>query len=418
MAIIGLQASENVRMALSAVSSHRVRSGLTILGIVVGITTVVTVGSLTSGLREGIVTFFSEFGPDNIFLNRISGDPSAPVPPKESKRKNILPSYAALIKQSVRAVEDVSLQLYVSSETSGLVSAKVPGFETDNVSLAGFSGNAFDLQPREMKEGRVFTPEEEERGLRVCIIGPQVASALFPDGRALGQKLSVANTEYTVLGVFAEAKGGFFGQNGQDTQIIIPYRTAAQRFPTETRLILVAKAREGQRDEAEEEIRQLLRRVRKTPVDAEDDFSLSTADQIIQRLDSILSVVVLVSIALSSLGLLVGGIGVMNIMLVSVTERTKEIGIRKAIGARKFDIVSQFLMEAVTLTGLGGLLGITISVLLTLLIGLLVPALPSRVPGWAVGLGFGVSVSIGLFFGTWPALKAANLDPVDALRYE
>ncbi len=416
--MLRLEVGENIRMALDAVWSHRFRSALTILGIVIGITTVVTVGSLTSGLRMGIVTFFAEFGPDSIFLNRFDRDPSAPGSLKEMKRKPIQAEYAQMIKSSVRAVEDVSLQLYVSSETSGLITAKVPGFETDNVSLTGFSGNAFFLQPRELRSGRVFTPEEADRAMRVCVIGPLVADALFPDGRALGRVITVAGADYAVLGVFAEAKGGFFGQNGQDTQIVIPYLTARQRFPTEDRLILVSKARPGMRDEAFEEIRQLLRRVRKTPAGMADDFGLTTADQIIQRLDSILSVVVLVSIALSSLGLLVGGIGVMNIMLVSVTERTKEIGVRKALGARRADIIGQFLMEAVTLTGLGGALGVGVSILITLLIGKLVPALPSSVPTWAISLGLGVSVSIGLFFGTWPALKAASLDPVEALRYE
>jgi putative ABC transport system permease protein len=416
--MIHLEARENINMALDAVWSHRFRSTLTILGIVIGITTVVTVGSLTSGLRAGIVTFFSEFGPDSIFLNRFDRDPSAPGSPKELKRKPILPEYAQYIRASVRAVEDVSLQLFISSETSGLITAKVPGFETDNVGLTGFSGNALILQPRELKAGRVFTPEEADRALRVCVIGPLVADALFPEGRAVGRVITVAGAEYQVIGVFAEAKGSFFGQNGQDTQIIVPYLTARQRFPTEDRLILVSKARPGMRDEAYEEIRQLLRRLRKTPVGAADDFGLTTADQIIQRLDSILSVVVLVSTALSSLGLLVGGIGVMNIMLVSVTERTKEIGVRKALGAKKSDIIAQFLMEAVTLTGIGGALGVLVAVLITLLLGKLVPALPSSVPGWAISLGFGVSVSIGLFFGTWPALKAAGLDPVEALRHE
>ena len=199
---------------------------------------------------------------------------------------------------------------------------------------------------------------------------------------------------------------------------MIPLSTAMQRFPNEDRFVIVAQARPGRKDDAEEEIRQLLRRVRHTPRGAEDDFGLTTADQIVKQLDRILDVVVLVSIALSSLGLLVGGIGVMNIMLVSVTERTKEIGVRKALGARRQDIVTQFLMEAVTLTALGGALGVGVAILLTLLLGVLVPALPSQVPGWAVGMGFGVSVTIGLFFGTWPAVKAAGLDPVEALRYE
>jgi len=415
---VHVELRENIQMAVDAVWSHRFRSALTILGIVIGICTVVTIGSITSGLRQGIVTFVAEFGPDNIFLNRFDRDPNAPGSPKELKRKPIVPEYAALIKENVRAVEDVALELFISSETSGFLTAKVPGYETDNLMLVGFSANAFDIQPRELAEGRVYTPQEEARAARVCVIGPLVKKALFPDGGAVGRTITVAGAEYTVLGVFAEAKGGFFGQNGQDMQIVIPYETARLRFPTEERLILVSKARPGMREEAYEEIRQLLRRVRKTPPGLPDDFGLSTTDQIIKRLDSILSMVVLVSIALASLGLMVGGIGVMNIMLVSVTERTKEIGVRKAIGARKFDIVIQFLTEAVTLAGIGGVAGIVFAALVTMLVGKLVPALAAPMPGWAVAMGLMVSVGVGVFFGTWPAMKAANLDPVEALRYE
>jgi len=405
-------------MALDAVWTHRFRSALTILGIVIGITTVVTVGSLTSGLKSGIETFFLEFGPDNIFVQRVSKDPNAPLTPKESKRRPVSPEYAALIKRFVPDVIDTSAQLYISPQTAGLITARVRGFETENVQLTGSSANAYQMQPKEMAAGRVYTPDEEARGMRVVVIGIQVAEALFPDGRVLGQTITVAGGDYTVVGVFAKAKGGFFGQNGLDTQIAMPLTTAVHRFPNEDRFSIVAQAAPGRRDDAEEEIRALLRRVRHTPQGAEDDFGITTADQIVKQLDKILDVVVLVSIALSSLGLLVGGIGVMNIMLVSVTERTKEIGIRKALGARSRDIVTQFLLEAITLTGLGGGLGIGFAVLITLTLGALVPALPSKVPVWALTMGFGCSVTIGLFFGTWPAVKAASLDPVEALRYE
>jgi putative ABC transport system permease protein len=161
-----------------------------------------------------------------------------------------------------------------------------------------------------------------------------------------------------------------------------------------------------------------MRRIRRLPTGAKNDFAISTPDQIIQQFDRITGLIGLVAIAISALGLLVGGIGVMNIMLVSVTERTREIGVRKAVGARRRDIIGQFLVEAMTLTGVGGVLGIVIAVMLTLLVGLLVPSLPSKVPAWALITGFTVSVVVGVFFGVWPAVKAAQLDPVEALRYE
>jgi len=194
--------------------------------------------------------------------------------------------------------------------------------------------------------------------------------------------------------------------------------TAHLRYPQLEDYTIVAKAFPGMRQDAYDEVEAAMRRIRRLATGTEDDFMIQTPDQIIQQLDSITGVIGLVAIAMSGLGLLVGGIGVMNIMLVSVTERTKEIGVRKALGARRRDIISQFLVEAVALTGAGGMLGIISSVLITLLIGKLAPSLPSVVPAWAVGTGFGVSVAVGVFFGVWPAVKAAQLDPVEALRYE
>lgn len=410
---------ENIRMAVDAVWTHRFRSMLTIIGIVIGITTVVTVSSLLTGLRKGIVTFFEEFGPNNVFLNQFAGDPSQRPTAKEAKRRPMRPEYAALIKRMIPSVEETSVQLYIPPMVgSEPLMAKVPGFETDNVSLAGLSASSFVTQPRDLKAGRYFTAEEDARAARVCLLGTLTADALFPDGEAVGRTVTVGGADYTVIGVFQPAKGGFFGENGLDRQISIPLQTARARYPQLDRFYIIAKAYEGRRDDAMEEIRSLMRKLRKTPAGAEDDFALTTSDQIIKRFDSITGMIVLVSIAISGLGLLVGGIGVMNIMLVSVTERTREIGIRKALGARRRDIVFQFLVEAVTLTGLGGIAGILFSVMVTLLISVLIPSLPSEVPPWAIMTGFGVSVAVGLFFGVWPAFKASRLDPVEALRYE
>jgi putative ABC transport system permease protein len=417
---MNISGTQNIQMAVSAVWTHRFRSLLTILGIVIGITTVVTVASLLTGLRQGVVTFFQELGPDNIFVYRFGGDPGQMRgSDKEMRRRPMREEYANLIRQWAVNLEDVSVSLFIPSVMGGRpLTARVPGFESDSVSLAGVSENSYNMSPREFAEGRLFTPDEHDRGARVANIGFDLAEALYPDGKAVGRTFMLDGAEFLVIGVYAKAKGGFFGQNGLDTQITIPLKTAKIRYPQVDRFMIVCKAKTGLRAEAFEEVEALMRKIRKLKPGTENDFNLSTPDQIVQQFDRITGLIGLVAIAISGLGLLVGGIGVMNIMLVSVTERTREIGVRKAIGARKRDIVGQFLAEAMALTGVGGLLGIVIAVLVTLLISALVPSLPSQVPSWAVIAGFGVSVSVGLFFGVWPAVKASRLDPVEALRYE
>jgi putative ABC transport system permease protein len=415
---VNISAVQNVKLAIQAVGEHRFRSLLTVLGIVIGITTVVTVASLLTGLREGVVVFFEEMGPDNIFVYKTSGDPSQ-EPPKERKRRPMKPEYAEFIRRWSSSVDDVGLQLYIPPIVDGNpITARVPGFESENINVAGQSPNMGDITPRDFDQGRYFTAEEDSRTAHVAVIGSSVAESLYPGGTAVGETMMMDGAEYTVIGVFAKAKGGFFGENGQDSAIVIPLRTAESRYPQVDRFMITAKAKSGHREEAFAEVEGIMRRIRRLATDAKDDFAISTPDQIIQQFDRITSLIGLVAIAISALGLLVGGIGVMNIMLMSVTERTREIGVRKALGARRRDIVGQFLVEAMTLTGAGGMLGIVIAVLITMLVGALVPSLPSKVPAWALITGFSVSVIIGVFFGVWPAMKAAKLDPVDALRYE
>ena len=412
--------TENLSMALTQVWVNRFRSGLTILGIVIGITTVVTVASLLSGLRSGVVMFFQELGPDNIFLFKTSGDPSGQfAPPKERRRRPIQKEYGDTIARLAGNVEDISIQLFIpTSVGGGTLSAKVPGFETDSISLVGTSPNSIRLSPKDFREGRYFTEEEDNHVAHVAVIGASLAETLFPTGSALGRSFMVNGAEFTVIGVLEKAKGGFFGQNGADSQVTIPLHTAEARYPQIDRYMVTSRARPGLRKDAFDEVHDIVRRLRHLKKTDPDDFALSTPDQIVAQVDTVTGLIGLVAISISALGLLVGGIGVMNIMLVSVTERTREIGVRKALGARRVDIVGQFLAEAMALTGLGGLVGIGTAIAITMLIGALVPALPSSVPTWAVVSAFTVSVAVGLFFGVWPALKASRLDPVDALRYE
>lgn len=410
---------ETVKLAATSVWTNRFRSGLTILGIVIGITTVIVVASLLTGLRKNIVTFFQEFGPDNIFVARFSGDPASGGSPKEQKRRPIKVEYIDFIENTSPSVEMVSATMFIPQVQGGkALSAKVPGFESDSIGLIGRDSKHFLVQPREVSQGRVFTPDEANRALRVCVLGASVADALFPDGKAVGRMVMVDGTEYRVLGVFEKAKGGFFGENGLDRNIDIPLSVARSKYPFADNVFLTAKARVGQREQAMDEVRAAMRRIRGVKNGEDNDFNLSTADQIVEQFDKITGLVIVVSIAISGLGLLVGGIGVMNIMLVSVTERTREIGIRKALGARKPDIIIQFLIEATSLTVMGGLIGITFATLVTLLVSTLFPSLPSETPAWAIIAGLLTSVLTGIFFGTWPAMKAARLDPVEALRYE
>ena len=406
-------------MAMSAVWTHRFRSGLTILGIVIGITTVVTVASLLTGLRAGIVTFFDSLGPDNIFVAKGQNPGGMQEPPKERKRRPLDPAVANAIRRYSSTVEDIAITLYIPPAPGGtVVTAKVPGYDTDQLSIVGQTPNAISITPHGFDQGRYFTDEENNRGAKVAVLGYDIAYTLFPNGSAVDRTFMMDGAEFRVVGVSEKAKGGFLGQNGQDTEVDIPLKTAETRYPEVNRFMITCKAKPGMRKDAYDDVEDIVRRARGLKPGEADDFSIQTPDQIVQQLDKVTGLIGLIAIAISGLGLLVGGIGVMNIMLVSVTERTREIGIRKALGARRLDIIGQFLAEAMALTSSGGLVGIVVAVLITMLIGALVPALPSSVPTWAVVTALLVSMGIGLFFGTWPAVKAARLDPVEALRYE
>jgi putative ABC transport system permease protein len=252
------------------------------------------------------------------------------------------------------------------------------------------------------------------------VIGVNAADALFPDERygIVGKTVRMNGQSWEIIGVLEKRKAGFFGENEEDRAVFLPYRTARKAAPQRNYLLQIIRAKSGQVREALQDAEDILRKRRGLAFDAPNNFDIKTADKFIEQFDGITGMIGLIAIAISSLGLLVGGIGVMNIMLVSVTERTKEIGIRKAIGATRGAIVLQFLLEAMALTFFGGIVGVLLAVGISQIVMLLVPSLPASIPTWAVVSGLAVSIAVGLVFGVLPARKAAKLDPIECLRYE
>jgi putative ABC transport system permease protein len=264
--------------------------------------------------------------------------------------------------------------------------------------------------------GRFFTDEESRHRIPVAVVGQDVEKGLFAHVDPVGKEILVNGHAFQVIGTMVRPAASFFGDT--DNRVLIPYGSMKKLYPNARENAIVVTAVAGKLPAALDEVRTVLRVDRRVPYSKPDNFALSTAEQMVDDFRQITAVTFLVMVVLSSIGLLVGGIGVMNIMLVSVTERTYEIGIRKALGARRSDILIQFLIEAAALTGMGGIAGTIFGWLISLASRLIFPSIPSSVPLWAAVLGIAVSVTVGLFFGIWPANKAARLDPVVALRYE
>jgi putative ABC transport system permease protein len=411
---------ENLSFALANILANRFRSLLTVLGIIVGIVTVVLVASVLVGVRRNIALLFQEFGPNNIFAYHLNGDPGSPtVDPEEITRKPLRAEFAGKLVEACPSLTDAAAQILVPNVVENrALTAKSRNLENENIQVQGATWNFAQVTNAELQAGRVYTSEEEHRRAKVCLLGANINDSLFPNGDAVGRSIVMDGAVYRVLGVFEKRKGGFFGENRQDNVVMIPLKTIHARYPDAETVVLYCQAMPGLRDTALYEVEAELRRLRGLSSDKESNFTLSTSDSIIRTLDRITSLIRTGTLAISGLGLLVGGVGVMNIMLMSVTQRTREIGVRKAIGARRKDIVWQFLLEAALLTTIGGILGVSIAGFLGLVMAYFVPNLPAIPPAWAVFSGLGVSTLVGIVFGIWPAVKAAALDPVDSLRYE
>jgi putative ABC transport system permease protein len=370
---------ENLSFALANVLAHKFRSLLTILGIIVGIVTVVLVASILVGVRSNIALLFQEFGPNNIFAYHLDGDPGNPtVKPEELTRKPLKTEFARMLLDACGSLKDAAAQVLIPNMMNGrAITAKHGEFENENIQLQGATWNFAQVTNAELQSGRTYTYEEERRHAKVCILGANVSLSLFPGGDALEKSVLIDSVLYTVIGTFQKRKGGFLGENRQDNVVMVPLKTTQMRYPDMETVVLYCQAKPGLRDTALNEIETELRRLRGLSANQDSDFILSTADSIIQQIDRITLLVRTGTLAISGLGLLVGGVGVMNIMLMSVTQRTREIGIRKAVGARRQDIVWQFLLEAALLTTIGGALGVSIAGLLGLILAFFVPNLPA-----------------------------------------
>lgn len=412
---------EALDTSLGNILSHKFRSLLTILGIIIGIVTVVLVASVLVGVRENIILLFQGLGTDNIFAYHLNRDPgSTRLQPEEITLRPLKPEFAQALLSACSSLKDTAVQLYVPNIVAGRAqTARYRDIENENIQVQGTTWNYAQVTSADLRSGRSFSPQEERRRAKVCLLGSNIAESLFPLTDPIGKQVEMGGAIYTVLGVFEKHEGGgFTGENRRNNVFVIPLKTARLRYPNADNVILYCQAKPGMRDIALEEIESELRRLRGLKSEDESDFFLNTSDSIIQQINQITALIQIGTFIISGLGLLVGGIGVMNIMLMSVTQRTREIGIRKAVGARKRDIVSQFLLEAAFLTTIGGLGGVTLAGFLGLILAYFIEGLPAVPPAWAILAGVGVSTMVGLVFGVWPALKAARLDPIESLRYE
>ncbi len=407
---------ENLSLAFDTLRTHKTRSLLAVLGVVIGVGVIIVVASLITGFRATISEQIEGFGANTAWVSRYDeGSNMSSLPANERMRPPLTLGQGLGLTSQCPAIKEVAISLYQWQDDH---IATYGRNQVDALNMSGTTPSYMEVYGNaDLQAGRFFTDAENDERAKVVIFGEDAAKALFPSVQdAVGKTVNLDGSDFHVIGVFETQKGGF-GFNNQDKRAIVPYNTLHEMYPQalDNGYRFIAYA--GKLDEAVDEARGVLRRERKVAYNSPDSFAITTQVEEEEQFNQIIGGVALVLIVLSSIGLLIGGVGVMNIMLVSVTERTREIGVRKAIGARSRDITWQFLFEAMTLTGAGGIFGVALFSGLAMLIPH-ITSMKASVPAWAVIVGIVVSVGIGLAFGVWPAVKAAKLDPIEALRYE
>jgi putative ABC transport system permease protein len=412
--------SENLLVAFDTLRARKIRSALTILGIVIGVTSVISVAAIIDGLNGYIQSRIQSFGSRSFFVTRIPPGFTgiAPLPQKVRIRKYLDPSDAQYLKETVDGLDVASafanrIDLGNQKDTISYGSEQV-----QSLILRGTQPDyAAALPLFSVAEGRFISPFDEEHARNVAVIGNAIANSLFPMIDPIGKPVRLNGQLYEVIGVF-EKDPGLFGGFGVDQFVCIPMSNFHQNHPDVRETFLIFTVRnDADLVSVRDQVVEAMRRRRHVPHNADNDFEVADPNFFIDLWNQLTGAMALLTGVIGSIGLLVGGIGVMNIMLISVTERTGEIGIRKAIGARKSDIRAQFLLEAVMLSGIGGVLGILVGGAISMAARALA-SIPASVSPFWVAMGVAISVGVGLFFGYYPANRAANLDPIVCLRYE
>ncbi|CAN5890845.1 ABC transporter permease [soil metagenome] len=406
---------ESALMAIDTLRANKLRSSLTILGVSVGVVTVIFMVSIIQGLNRAFAVQIESLGSNTIFLSKFDPSFGRPPGPEEIHRKDLTMEDAEALRREAPSIAGVSPIHRMIAAT-----ARYQDKQTDTPILFGVTPYYEFVHSQYVASGRFINDIDMQDRSNVCILGVDVMRALFPFADAVDQEIRINGNPYRVIGVM-EPLGNFFGQS-RDNSIFIPISSfdkyyPDRPFPEVVFFIIIRPHTRAHVKSAMDEMTDILRRRRRVSPNAPNNFGISSQDSLLDVYNQLTGATALVLMAISFVALMIGGIGVMNIMLVSVTERTKEIGIRKAVGATKLNILSQFLIEAVVLTAIGGLAGLIVGEIASLLMNQYSP-LPAYVPWWAIAMGVGISALVGIVFGLWPAWKAARLDPIEALHWE